>query len=73
MRERPSTRVLRKTSCSFSYRTLVKGGYIMTMSPTAIGIEVVPTLKRFRNGTTPGTSQPRPTPMTMAAKIHAVR
>src|ERR1035437_5605452 len=73
MRDRPSTRLLRKTSCSFSYRTLVNGGYIMTMSPTAIGIEVVPMLKRFRNGTIPGNRHPKATPMTMAAKIHAVR
>src|ERR1035437_1954800 len=43
------------------------------MSPTAIGIEVVPMLKRFRNGTIPGSRQPKATPMTMAAKIHAVR
>ena len=35
--------------------------------------EVVPMLKRFRNGTTPGTSQPSTTPATMAAKINAVR
>ena len=66
-------RLLRKTSGSSSYRTLVKGGYIMTMSPTAIGMEVVPMLKRFRNGTIPGICQPKATPMTMAAKIHAVR
>jgi hypothetical protein len=51
----------------------VKGGYIITIRPTAIGIEVVPMLKRFRNGTIPGIRQPNATPMTMAAKIHAVR
>ncbi len=71
--ERPSTRLLRKTSCSSSYRTLVKGGYIIRINPAAIGTDVVPMLKRFRNGTTPGTSQPNTTPVTMAAKIHAVR
>src|ERR1035438_3294532 len=71
--DKPSTRVSRKTSRSSSYRTLVKGGYIITMSPTAIGIEVVPILKRFRNGTIPGSRHPKATPMTMAAKIHAVR
>ena len=38
-----------------------------------MGIEVVPTLKRFRNGTTPGTSHPDSTPSAMAPKIHAVR
>jgi hypothetical protein len=39
----------------------------------AMGMEVVPTLSRFRNGTIPGTSQPDTTPNTIAAKIHAVR
>jgi hypothetical protein len=43
------------------------------MSPAAIGIDVVPTLKRFRNGTTPGAAQPNTTPAAMAPKIHAVR
>ena len=71
--ESPSTRLLRNTSCSSSYRTFVKGGYIIKINPAAIGMEVVPTLKRFRNGTTPGTSQPSTTPATIAAKIHAVR
>jgi hypothetical protein len=51
----------------------VNGGYIITISPAAMGIDVVPMLKRFRNGTTLGTSQPRATPNTMAAKIHPVR
>jgi hypothetical protein len=51
----------------------VKGGYIITISPTAIGIEVVPTLKRLRNGTTPGTSHPRVTPKAIAVKIQRVR
>jgi len=32
-----------------------------------------PTLKRFRNGITPGTPHPRPTPTIMAEKIHRVR
>jgi hypothetical protein len=39
----------------------------------AIGIEVVPTLKRSRKGTTPGTRYPSPTPAAMAAKIQSVR
>ena len=38
-----------------------------------MGIDVVPTLKRLRNGTTPGASQPNATPNAMAPKIHAVR
>ena len=57
--ESASTRLLRKTSGSSSYRTFVNGGYIMTMRPMAMGMEVVPTLKRLRNGTMPGTAIPR--------------
>ena len=72
-RESPNTRLFRKTSGSSSYRTFVKGGYIITIKPTAIGIEVVPTLNRLRKGTTPGTSQPDSTPSSIAPKIHAVR
>ena len=71
--DRPSTRLLRKTSWSSSYRTRVNGGYIIRISPTAIGTEVVPMLKRFSSGTTPGASHPRATPNAMAAKIHPVR
>ena len=41
--ERPSTFVFRNTFRSSSYFTFASGGYIMRMSPTAIGIEVVPT------------------------------
>src|ERR1035437_8891160 len=51
----------------------MKGGYIMTISPTAIGIDVVPTLNCPRNGTMPGTSQPDKTPRAMAAKIQPVK
>jgi hypothetical protein len=36
-------------------------------------MDVVPTLKRFRKGTTPGTRYPSPTPTAMAEKIHSVR
>jgi hypothetical protein len=43
------------------------------MRPTAIGIEVVPTLNLLRNVTIPGTSQPATTPIAIAAKIQAVR
>ena len=71
--ERPRMRLLRKTLCNSSYRTRVNGGYIIRISPAAMGTDVVPMLKRFRNGTTPGTSQPRATPNAMAAKIHPVR
>jgi len=46
---------------------------MMRISPLAIGTEVVPTLKRSRKGTTPGTRYPSPTPTAIAAKIHSVR
>ena len=41
--ERPRTFVFWNTFPSSSYFTFASGGYIMRMSPTAIGIEVVPT------------------------------
>jgi hypothetical protein len=44
--DRASTRLLRKTLPSSSYRTLASGGYIMRISPTAMGMDVVPTLRR---------------------------
>src|ERR1700739_883599 len=72
-RDKPRTRRLRNTPCSSSYFTFVKGGYIITIKPTAMGTDVVPTLQRLRNGTTRGTSHPKPTPATIAAKIQAVR
>jgi hypothetical protein len=39
----------------------------------AMGIEVVPTLKRFRKGTVPGRSHPSKTPTAIAANIQPVR
>jgi hypothetical protein len=45
----------------------------MRMRPTAMGTDVVPTLKRFRKGTMPGSVHPAITPMSMAAKIQRVR
>ncbi len=56
-----------------SYFTFASGGYIIRISPMAMGMEVVPTLKRSRNGTTPGTRYPSPTPTAMAGKIQSVR
>ncbi len=41
--ERPSTFLSRKTSPSSSYRTFASGGYIIKISPMAMGIDVVPT------------------------------
>ena len=42
-RESPRTRQLRNTLPSSSYLTLASGGYIIRMSPMAMGMEVVPT------------------------------
>lgn len=41
-KDTPSTLVFLKTSLSFSYFTLVNGGYIIRISPIAKGILVVP-------------------------------
>jgi len=40
--ERNRTRTFRKTSPSSSYFTLARGGYIIRINPTAIGMFVVP-------------------------------
>ena len=53
-RERPITFLSRNTSPISSYFTLAKGGYIMRMSPTAIGILVVPTWKELMKFSAPG-------------------
>jgi len=45
----------------------------MRMRPTAMGTDVVPTLKRLRKGTMPGSAHPESTPIAIAAKIHSVR
>lgn len=72
-RDNASTRRSRNTSPISSYRTFARGGYIMRMSPTAIGTEVVPTLARSSIGTNPGTKYPSPTPTAIATKIQSVR
>ena len=72
-RERPSTRRLRNTSPSSSYFTLANGGYIIRIRPMAMGMLVVPTLKRSMNDATSGTKCPNPTPTAMARKIQTVR
>jgi hypothetical protein len=53
--DRPNTLVLRNTSGRRSYFTFAKGGYIIRIRPTAIGMLVVPTWKRLMNSSTPGT------------------
>ena len=71
--DRPSTLRLRKTSPSSSYRTFARGGYIIRISPMAIGMFVVPTWNRTMKRSTPGTKCPSATPTTIARKIHSVR
>ena len=69
----PSTFQLRNTSPSSSYFTLASGGYIIRISPMAIGMLVVPTWKRLMNASTPGIRYPAPTPTAIARKIQSVR
>ena len=73
MRESRRTRQFLNTSPSSSYFTLARGGYIIRISPIAIGILVVPTWNWFQKSTTPGNTKPQPTPMNMARKIHSVK
>ena len=53
-RDRPRTLELRNTGPISSYRIFARGGYIIRMSPMAMGMDVVPTLNLFKNGTIPG-------------------
>jgi hypothetical protein len=71
--ESASTRLLRRTFPSSSYRTFASGGNIMSTSPTAIGTDVLPTLMRPSAAGIAGTAKPRPTPSAIAPKIHSVR
>jgi len=52
---------------------LASGGYIIRMSPMAIGRLVVPTVKRPQKPATPLHRAPVATPMPMARKIQRVR
>jgi len=53
--------------------TLASGGYIITISPMAMGMLVVPDDIEFQKSAMPGESQPQNTPIAMAKKIHNVR
>jgi hypothetical protein len=68
-----STLVFRNTSPNSSYFTLASGGYIITISPMAMGILVVPTDMLFQKAAICGNCQPENTPMAMARNIHKVR
>ena len=50
----PNTLICLKTFPCSSYFTFASGGYIITMSPMAIGIEVVPTWNRLSTPGMPG-------------------
>ncbi len=69
----PRTFRSRKTVPSSSYRTFASGGYIITIRPIAIGIEVVPTEKPVMIWVTYGTKYPSPIPIAIARKIQSVR
>lgn len=67
------TRQLRKNLGSSSYLTFASGGNIMRISPTAIGIDVVPIESLVTASPTWGTKYPNPTPNPIAMNIHNVR
>lgn len=72
-REAPNTFGRLKTDGSFSYCTLVKGGYIMRISPTASGRLTLPEESAWMLAGKAGTKWPSPMPTTMARKIQRVR
>ena len=72
-KETPNTLVFLKTSFSLSYRTLVKGGYIIKINPMAKGILVVPVEKELMKPEDEGKKYPIPTPIIIAKKIQRVR
>src|SRR4030067_139059 len=53
-----------------SYRTRARGGYIIQIRPTAIGIETPDQEKASRLAERPGTVAPRPTPAALARQSH---
>src|SRR5512137_1241550 len=69
----PSTFVSRKMVGSSSYFTLASGGYIMRISPMAIGIDVVPAERPVITTGTAGKKYPIPIPTAIARKIQRVR
>ena len=66
-------RQLRKTSPNSSYRTLVNGGYIINISPMAMGTDVEPMDSDSETEEIPGQKCPALTPMAMAKNIQTVR
>jgi hypothetical protein len=72
-RDENSKRLLFKVAGIFAKSTLVKGGYIIKISPMAKGTFVVPMATLDNNPSTLGIIFPRSTPTPMAKKIHRVR
>ena len=69
----PSTFQLRNTSPSSSYFTLASGGYIIRISPMAMGMFVVSDLEAVDEGLDARDSVSSPTPTAIARKIQRVR
>ena len=75
-KDKPRIFVFLKTSPNSSYFTFARGGYIMRISPTAIGIFVVlagDDLSESQNVAIEGKKYPEKTPMNIARNIHNVR
>ena len=69
----PSILVLLKTSPIFSYRTFASGGYIINISPIAMGILVVPDEKELMKPDEVGIKYPIATPIAIATNIQKVK
>src|SRR4051812_27711839 len=69
----PKTFVFLNTSFSFSYLTFAKGGYIISIKPTAKGMFVVPEENEFIIVEDEGKKYPMATPIPIAKNIHKVK
>jgi hypothetical protein len=72
-RDENNKRLLLKVAGTFAKSTLVKGGYIIRMSPMARGTFVVPMATFDNNPSTLGIIFPSRTPTPMAKKIQRVK
>jgi hypothetical protein len=53
--------------------TRVRGEYIITIKPIAMGIDIVPMDKLFKKPANPGKTKPKSTPINMDRNIHKVK
>jgi len=67
--DRPRIFQSRKTRPISSYFTFARGGYIIRMSPIAIGMFVVPTSNRLISSCEAGTKYPKPKQRAIAREI----